>query len=45
MVDKRNDEAEWHAQHDHPLADILMDPTRDLLLIPCPVPGRGGSQA
>lgn len=38
-------QAEWHAQHDHPLADILMDPTRDLLLVPCPVPGRGGSQA
>lgn len=38
-------QARWHERHDHPLADILMDPARDLHLVPCPVPGRGGSQA
>lgn len=38
-------QARWHAQHDQPLADILMDPVRDRLLVPCPVPGRGCSQA
>lgn len=37
-------QAEWHAQHDHPLADILMDPVRDLLMVTRPVLGRG-SQA
>lgn len=38
-------QARWHERHDHPLADILMGPAQDLLLVPRPVPGRGGSQA
>lgn len=38
-------QARWHERHDHPLADILMDPARDLSLVSHPVPGRGGSQA
>jgi hypothetical protein len=37
-------QARWHAQHHHPLADILMDPVRDLLVVTRPAPGRG-SQA
>ena len=37
-------QARWHAQHDHPLADIRMDPVRDLLMVTRPVLGRG-SQA
>ena len=38
-------QARWHERHDHPLADILMGPAQDLLLVPRPVPGRGCSQA
>jgi hypothetical protein len=38
-------QARWHAQNDHPLADIRMDPVRDLLVVTRPVPGRDGSQA
>ena len=38
------EQARWHAQHDHPLADIRMDPVRDLLMVTRPVLGRG-SQA
>lgn len=32
-------QARWHERHDHPLADILMGPAQDLLLVPRPVPG------
>ncbi|WP_372923020.1 hypothetical protein [Roseovarius sp.] len=37
-------QAELHAQHDHLLADILMGPAQEILLVPRLVPGRG-SQA